>query len=137
MNANLFLHMTNDLAWKDKWGSIFGKFKIFDHMLEWRLLGYELAWQHFTPFATTFQQDPLPLKFMGKKPMFSPLHIRDLMQDSNNIGHPTKTLGFIVDEPIYFSGSGLWTKWVFCELKIAGDLKEKCQSLIKLQAYKP
>jgi hypothetical protein len=34
MNANLFLHMTNDLAWKDKWGSIFGKFKIFDHMLE-------------------------------------------------------------------------------------------------------
>jgi hypothetical protein len=35
MNANIFLHMTNDLAWKDKWGSIFGKFKkIFDRMSE-------------------------------------------------------------------------------------------------------
>ncbi len=77
------------------------------------------------------------LGFMGKKPMFSPLHIWDLMQDSNNIRHPTKTPKFTIDEPIYFSGSGVWTKWVFCELKIVGDLRKKCPALIKLQAYKP
>jgi len=69
--------------------------------------------------------------------MFSPLHIQDLIQDSNNIRHLTKTLGFTVDEPIYFSGSDIWIKWVFCELKIVGDLRKKCQALIKLQAYKP
>jgi hypothetical protein len=50
------------------------------------------------------------LKFMGKRPMFSPLHIQDLMQDLNNICHPTKTPGFTVDELIYFNGSGIKTK---------------------------
>jgi hypothetical protein len=34
MNVDLLLHMRNDLACKDKQGSIFGKFnKIFDHIL--------------------------------------------------------------------------------------------------------
>jgi len=28
--------------------------------------------------------------------MFSPLHIRDLMQDSNNIRHPTKLLDLLL-----------------------------------------
>ncbi len=74
------------------------------------------------------------LEFMGKRPMFSPLHIQDLMQDSNNICHPTRIPRFTVDEPIYFSGSGIKTKRVFCVLKIVGDLKKKCHALIKLQA---
>jgi hypothetical protein len=34
MNVSLSLHMKNDLAYKDKWGSIFKKFKKkFNHML--------------------------------------------------------------------------------------------------------
>ncbi len=59
------------------------------------------------------------------------------MQNSNNICHPTRILGFTIDEPIYFSGSGVRTKQVFCELNIIGDLRKKCHALIKLQAYKP
>jgi hypothetical protein len=54
MNAYHFLHIKNDLAYKDKWGSSFGKFKIFDHMSQLKLLGYESTRQDFTPFATTF-----------------------------------------------------------------------------------
>ncbi len=102
-------------------------------------MGYMHVEQHFTPFATTFQQDPLRLyvRVHGKKANGqSSTHSRSNAR-FNNIFHPTRTFEFIVDEPIYFSGSGIRTKRVFCELKIVGDLSKKCQALIKLQAYKP
>ncbi len=118
MNIDLSLHMRKCLAYKDKWGSIFGEFKkIFDHISRMNqnenhcVMSLKDKISHHLPqFFSKIHYD-LMLEFMGKRPMFTPLYIQNLMQDANNIRHPIRTPELTIDD---ISGSGISIKQVFC-----------------------
>jgi hypothetical protein len=121
MNVDISLHMRNGLTYKDKWGSIFGKFKkIFDHISRTNqnenhcVMSLRDKISHHSPWHFSKIHYNLMLEFMGKRPMFNPLYTRNLMQDADNICHPVTTLELAIDEPIDINGSGISIKQVFC-----------------------
>jgi hypothetical protein len=86
MNANLSLHMKNDSAYKNKWGSILKEFKkSFDHMSGIRqnegywAMSLQDKISHHLPWLFRNIHYDFMLKFMGKRPLFNFLHTQDLM----------------------------------------------------------
>jgi hypothetical protein len=51
------------------------------------------------------------MEFMGKRPIFNSLHIRNFMCDSNNINN---AIGFNIEEPIDLIDHGTRTEHVDC-----------------------
>ncbi len=121
MNVNFSLHMRNGLACKDKWGSIYGRFKkISNHIsrTSWNEnhcdMNVDDKISHHLPWLFNKIHYDLMLEFMGKRPMFRPLYTQNLMQDANNIHHSIRILEPTINEWINMSGNGVNIENVFC-----------------------